>query len=78
MLSPPSLASALAFSSASVAAAATPTQTAQQVLNSRAYLASVAQMDREHERVVSEIVTLTEIPAPPFKERSARRPIATC
>ena len=68
MLSLPSLAKALALSSVSVAAAATPAQTARQVLSSPAYLASVAQMDREHERVVNEIVTLTEIPAPPFKE----------
>ena len=38
------------------------------MLSSPAYLASVAQMDRDHDRVVREIVTLTEIPAPPFKE----------
>ena len=68
MLPLPLLATAVVLVSASVAAAATPAETARKVLSSPVYLASVAQMDREHERVVSEIVTLTEIPAPPFKE----------
>jgi len=30
--------------------------------------AAMAAIDRDHDRLVSEIVTLTEIPAPPFKE----------
>lgn len=38
------------------------------VLSSRAYVDSVAQLDREHDRIVRDIITLTEIPAPPFKE----------
>ncbi|RYY26906.1 MAG: M20/M25/M40 family metallo-hydrolase [Sphingomonadales bacterium] len=38
------------------------------VLASKAYTASVAQLDREHDRIVQDIITLTEIPAPPFKE----------
>ena len=33
----------------------------------------------DHERFVRELVTLTEIPAPPFKEERARRgPISRC
>ena len=41
---------------------------AQAVLASPVYKAAVAQLDREHDRIVDDIVTLTEIPAPPFKE----------
>lgn len=32
------------------------------------YRATLAQLSREHDRIVDDIVTLTEIPAPPFKE----------
>jgi acetylornithine deacetylase/succinyl-diaminopimelate desuccinylase-like protein len=43
------------------------------VMTSPGYKAAVAHLDREHDRIVEEIVTLTEIPAPPFKEgRRAR------
>lgn len=39
-----------------------------QVMANPAYKAAVATLDREHERLVQEIIKLTEIPAPPFKE----------
>jgi len=32
------------------------------------YRATLTQLDREHDRIVDDIVALTEIPAPPFKE----------
>ena len=35
-----------------------------------AYRASVAMLDRDHDRIVADIVTLTEIPAPPFQEKA--------
>ncbi|CAN5761067.1 M20/M25/M40 family metallo-hydrolase [soil metagenome] len=35
---------------------------------SPAFKAAVAKLDADHERTVTDIVTLTEIPAPPFKE----------
>ena len=38
------------------------------VLANSSYVAAVAQLDREHDRIVEDIVTLTEIPAPPFAE----------
>jgi acetylornithine deacetylase/succinyl-diaminopimelate desuccinylase-like protein len=38
------------------------------ILASPSYLAAVSQLDREHDRIVEDIVTLTEIPAPPFAE----------
>jgi tripeptide aminopeptidase len=40
------------------------------VVASPAYKAAVASLDREHGRIVDEIVALTEIPAPPFKEKA--------
>lgn len=41
------------------------------ILKTKAYAAAVHVLDRDHGRLVEEIVALTEIPAPPFKE-SAR------
>ncbi|ATY33976.1 M20/M25/M40 family metallo-hydrolase [Sphingomonas psychrotolerans] len=38
------------------------------VLAGRGYKAAVVQLEREHDRIVEDIVKLTEIPAPPFKE----------
>lgn len=40
----------------------------QRVAQSASYAALVQQLDSEHERIVDEIITLVEIPAPPFKE----------
>src|SRR4249919_2578550 len=37
------------------------------------FKAAVATLDREHDRTVADIVTLTEIPAPPFKEAAKGR-----
>ena len=51
-----------------VAAAGASDARAQAVLASPGYRATIGQIDREHDRVVDDIVTLTEIPAPPFKE----------
>jgi acetylornithine deacetylase/succinyl-diaminopimelate desuccinylase-like protein len=41
------------------------------ILKTKTYAAAVHVLDRDHDRLVEEIVALTEIPAPPFKE-SAR------
>ena len=40
----------------------------QRVADHPKYKAALAAIDRDHERLVNEIVRLTEIPAPPFKE----------
>ena len=40
---------------------------------SPAFKTAVATLDREHDRTVADIVTLTEIPAPPFKEAAKGR-----
>jgi acetylornithine deacetylase/succinyl-diaminopimelate desuccinylase-like protein len=39
------------------------------VIASPGYKKSIAVLDREHDRIVADIVTITEIPAPPFKEK---------
>lgn len=38
------------------------------LVQSPAFKAAVATLDRDHDRMIGDIVTLTEIPAPPFKE----------
>jgi acetylornithine deacetylase/succinyl-diaminopimelate desuccinylase-like protein len=43
-------------------------QAVRRVLDHPKLAAAMEAIDREHDRLVSEIVTLTEIPAPPFKE----------
>ncbi|WP_077146975.1 M20/M25/M40 family metallo-hydrolase [Sphingopyxis sp. KK2] len=53
--------------------AASPVQAAPQakpeaVLKTKSYEAASKILDRDHDRMIGEIVTLTEIPAPPFKE----------
>lgn len=55
----------VALLAASAADAATSVDT---VLASPSYKAAVAVLDREHDRIVQDIVALTEIPSPPFKE----------
>jgi tripeptide aminopeptidase len=42
--------------------------TARAIAASAPFKAAVAALDADYDRIVSEIVTLTEIPAPPFKE----------
>jgi tripeptide aminopeptidase len=43
-------------------------QAVQKIVASPAFKTAIATLDREHDRTVADIVTLTEIPAPPFKE----------
>ncbi len=45
-------------------------QRAQRVVESAAYKAAVAEFDRDYERFVAELILLTQIPAPPFKEQA--------
>ena len=47
-----------------------------QIVKSPAFKAAVADLDRNHDRMVQEIVTLTEIPAPPYKEAAKGRAYA--
>lgn len=49
-------------------AAAAPKDDVGKIVASPAFKTAVATLDKEHERTVADIVTLTEIPAPPFKE----------
>jgi tripeptide aminopeptidase len=52
-------------------------QTVQKVVASPAFKAAVATLDKEHDRTVGDIVTLTEIAAPPFKEAAKGKVYAT-
>jgi acetylornithine deacetylase/succinyl-diaminopimelate desuccinylase-like protein len=57
----------LAFSALPVAAQAVEVST---VVGHPAFKRSVSVLDREHDRIVSDIVRITEIPAPPFQEKA--------
>jgi tripeptide aminopeptidase len=46
----------------------TPEARVQRVLSDARYGAAIKAIDRDHDRLVSEIIKLTEIPAPPFME----------
>ncbi|MDP3853485.1 M20/M25/M40 family metallo-hydrolase [Phenylobacterium sp.] len=49
-------------------ALAGPKDDVAKIVNSAAFKTAAATLDAEHDRTVADIVTLTEIPAPPFKE----------
>jgi acetylornithine deacetylase/succinyl-diaminopimelate desuccinylase-like protein len=53
---------------ASVAAQSSSEIAVKRVSASATFKAALAALDKDHDRLVSEIVKLTEIPAPPFKE----------
>lgn len=52
----------------SVAATTTPPTPAETLKASPAFIKASAALDADHDRWVSDIISLTEIPAPPFKE----------
>lgn len=60
------------FAAALLAAAAMPVQaaTVKDVMANARFKAAVAELDRSHEQTVQDIIALTEIPAPPFKEKA--------
>jgi acetylornithine deacetylase/succinyl-diaminopimelate desuccinylase-like protein len=47
---------------------AAPDAAVQALVKSAGFKAAVGTLDRDHDRMVGDIVTLTEIPSPPFKE----------
>lgn len=49
-------------------AAAAPKDDVAKIVASPAFKTATATLDREYDRTVADIITLTEIPAPPFKE----------
>ncbi|MET0275045.1 MAG: M20/M25/M40 family metallo-hydrolase [Phenylobacterium sp.] len=57
---------ALAFAPAAFAAP----EAVPALVASPAFKAAVATLDRDHDRTVADTITLTEIPAPPFKEEA--------
>lgn len=66
-----SLPAALALSALiATPAFAAPKDDAAKIVASPAFKAATAVLNREHDRTVQDIITLTEIPAPPFKEEA--------
>lgn len=65
---------------AALLATASPVAAAQgkpeAVLKTKGYQAAVKILDRDHDRLVDEIIKLTEIPAPPFKEAARAKAYA--
>lgn len=61
---------AFGLGAVSAQAATSPEKTVAHVMSSPGYRAAVQQLDRDHDRIVQEIITLAEIPAPPFKEKA--------
>jgi tripeptide aminopeptidase len=76
LLTRPMIACALAVIASTAALAAEPAPTVsaahakvvQAIKAKPAFKAAIAELDREHERWVENIVRLTEVPAPPYKE----------
>jgi tripeptide aminopeptidase len=64
-----SLPLALALSAlAASSALAAPKDDVAKIIASPAFKTATATLDKDHDRTVADIITLTEIPAPPFKE----------
>lgn len=59
---------ALLFYTASLAAQA-PDATVRRIIDSPQFKTATAFLEKDHDRFVRELITLTEIPAPPFKEK---------
>ena len=64
------LALALAAAPAVAAPKADPAKTVGKLVASPAFRKAAAKLDADYDRTVADIVTLTEIPAPPFKEEA--------
>ena len=60
------------FAASCVLAAQTPPDAAvAKVRANPKFTQAIAAIDRDHDRLVADIVSLTEIPSPPFKEDEA-------
>ncbi|HEX8840316.1 MAG TPA: M20/M25/M40 family metallo-hydrolase, partial [Sphingomicrobium sp.] len=62
--------------SLAVPAGAAPDDTVRQIVASPSYRAAAAALDAKHDQWVADIVKITEIPAPPFKEQGRARAVA--
>jgi di/tripeptidase len=58
----------LVLSALAVPQTSTPDAAVKAAIDSPKFKAAMAALDKDHDRLVSEIIQLTEIPAPPFKE----------
>ena len=65
------LSAVLAVSLAAAGAAhAQPAASVDQIINAPVFKSVTAFLEKDHDRFVRELITLTEIPAPPFKEKA--------
>lgn len=67
------LAIALATALGAASASASPAADVQRLLASPAFKAAAATIDKEHQRIVEDGITLAEIPAPPLNESARAR-----
>ena len=63
------LAAAFLLAAAATASAQTPEQRVQTIVSSAPFRNAKTFLEADHERFVKELIALTEIPAPPFKEQ---------
>jgi di/tripeptidase len=56
------------FAGAQSSPSPSPEAAVKAVVDSAKFTAAMAALDRDHDRLVAEIIQLTEVPAPPFKE----------
>jgi tripeptide aminopeptidase len=68
----------LASMAVSSGAAQAPDARVQALLASPAFRQAVAFIESDQERFVRELVTLTEIPSPPFKEQARAKAYPSC
>jgi len=60
----------VAFAVVPAEARQSPADTVQRVVNHGQTKTALSVLDRDHDRLIAEIIALTEIPAPPFKEEA--------
>jgi tripeptide aminopeptidase len=63
------IATVLVLSAAPLAAQTPPDASVRRIIDSAEFKTATAFLEKDHERFVRELITLTEIPAPPFKEK---------
>ncbi len=54
------------------------TETVKRIMDSQSFKTAVDALQKDHERWISEVIKLTEVPAPPFKEQERARLTRRC
>ena len=69
-------AAACALAATAPAHAADPRSTVQHIVASKAYKGAAAALDSGHDQWVKDIIAITQIPSPPFKEQARAKAFA--